>query len=86
VLDDSATKIALVVVDTCLMTQVLIDEAKQLASKQCGIATNHMMVSATHTHSAPAAMACLGTRVDKEYAAWLPAKIAESIVAARASR
>ncbi len=82
VLDDSKTKIALVVVDTCMMTQTLLDEAKQLASQRCGIATNHMMVSATHTHSAPAAMACLGTRVDKEYAALLPSKIADSIVAA----
>ena len=30
------------------------------------------MVSATHTHSAPAAMGCLGTRLDKDYAEWLP--------------
>ncbi len=29
-------------------------------------------------------MACLGTRQDKAYAAWLPGKIAESIVAADA--
>ncbi len=82
VLDDSQTKIALVVVDTCMMTQALIDDAKQLASQRCGIAMDHMMVSATHTHSAPSAMACLGTRVDKEYAALLPSKIADSIVAA----
>ena len=82
VLDDSESRIALVVVDTCMMTQSLIDEAKQLASQRCKIATNQMMVSATHTHSAPAAMACLGTRADKEYAASLPSKIAEAIVSA----
>ena len=40
------------------------------------------MVSATHTHSAPASMACLGTRQDEDYAAWLPGRIAEGIVAA----
>ena len=84
VLDDGTTKIALTIVDTCMMTQALIDEAKELASKRCGIPVNKMMVSATHTHSAPAAMACLGTRLDKAYAAWLPSKIAESIVAAHA--
>ena len=82
VLDDGKTKIAFAIVDTCMMTQSLIDEAKQLASRQCGIPVDHMMVSATHTHSAPAAMGCLGTRQDKDYAAWLPAKIAEGIVAA----
>lgn len=82
VLDDGKTKIAFAIVDTCMMTRQLIDEAKQLASQQCGIPVDHMMVSATHTHSAPAAMGCLGTRQDKDYAAWLPGKIAEGIVAA----
>ena len=84
VLDDGKTTICLTVVDTCMMTQSLIDEAKQLANKQCKIPVSNMMVSATHTHSAPAAMACLGTRLDKAYAEWLPDKIAESIVAAHA--
>jgi putative membrane-bound dehydrogenase-like protein len=41
-----------------------------------------MMVSATHTHSAPAAMACLGTRQDKAYAEWLPGRIAAAIIGA----
>ncbi len=82
VLGDGKTKIAMVIVDTCMMTQRLIDDAKQLAAGQCDIPVDHMMVSATHTHSAPAAMSCLGTREDKEYAAMLPGKIAEAIVAA----
>ena len=82
VLDDGKTKIAFAIVDTCMMTQALIDEAKALASTLCGILTDHMMVSATHTHSAPAAMACLGTRLDKDYAAFLVPKIAEGIAAA----
>ena len=82
IIENDATKIALVIVDTCMMTQSLIDEAKQTASLATGMPTNHIMVSATHTHSAPAAMACLGTRQDKAYATWLPGKIAEAIVAA----
>ena len=82
VFDDGKTKIAFAIVDTCMMTQSLIDEAKALASRQCGIPVDHMMVSATHTHSAPAAMGCLGTRLDKGYAEFLVPKIAEGIVAA----
>lgn len=81
-LDDGRTKIVFAIVDTCMMTQSLIDAAKQLATGPSGIPTERMMVSATHTHSAPAAMACLGTRQDPDYAAWLPGKIAEGIVAA----
>ncbi len=84
VLDDGRTRIAFAIVDTCMMTQSLIDEAKRQASAQSGIPTDRMMVSATHTHSAPAAMGCLGTRQDPDYAAWLPGKIAEGLVAATA--
>lgn len=82
VLDDGVTKIAFAIVDTCMMEQSLIDEAKGLASKECGIPMDHMMVSATHTHSAPAAMGCLGTRKDTVYGQYLIPKIAEGIVAA----
>ncbi len=82
VVDDGKMKIAFAIVDTCMMEQSLIDEAKELASKHCGIPVDRMMVSATHTHSAPAAMGCLGTRKDSVYAKFLTPKIAEAIVAA----
>ena len=88
VLDDGGgeerepVRIALVVVDSCMMPQSLIDEAKVLAAKECGMPIERMMVSATHTHAAPAAMGCLGTRQDAPYAARLPAAIAEAILAA----
>jgi putative membrane-bound dehydrogenase-like protein len=82
VLDDGKMKIAFAIVDTCMMEQSLIDEAKGIAAKQCGIPVERMMVSATHTHSAPAAMGCLGTRKDTVYAKFLTPKIAEAIVAA----
>ena len=88
VLDDGggegrgAVRIALVVVDSCMMPQTLIDEAKSQAAARCSIPIERMMVSATHTHSAPAAMSCLGTRLDAAYAARLPEAIADAIVAA----
>lgn len=85
VLDDGKMKIAFAIVDTCMMEQSLIDEAKGIAAKQCGIPVDRMMVSATHTHSAPAAMGCLGTRKDTAYAKFLTPKIAEAIVAANAA-
>jgi putative membrane-bound dehydrogenase-like protein len=85
VLDDGKMKIAFAIVDTCMIEQSLIDEAKGIAAKQCGIPVDRMMVSATHTHSAPAAMGCLGTRKDTVYAKFLTPKIAEAIVAANAA-
>jgi len=53
VLDDGTTKLAIVVVDSCMMPRELIDAAKALASKKTGIPTTNMMISATHTHTAP---------------------------------
>jgi putative membrane-bound dehydrogenase-like protein len=85
VLDDGATKIAIVVVDSCMMPRDLLDQAKKEASEKTGIPTEHMLISATHTHSAPACMGGLGTRVDEAYAKFLPGKIAESIVMASAN-
>src|SRR5207249_8729439 len=75
VLDDGATRIAIAVVDTCMMSRELIDRAKDIARQATGIPTERMLVSATHTHSAPSAMACLGSRQDTNYAAFLVPRI-----------
>jgi hypothetical protein len=82
VLDDGQTRLALCVVDTCMMPRDLIDQAKNLAAKATGIPTDRICISATHTHSAPSAMACLGSRVDPDYAASLPPRLAEAIAGA----
>lgn len=79
VLDDGATRLALAVVDTCMMPRDLIDRAKASAQGRTGIPRERMLVSATHTHSAPSAMGCLGSRVDPRYAAYLPERIAQAI-------
>jgi len=75
-------RLAFAVVDSCMLPQSLVDEAKALAAARCGIPPERMLVSVTHTHAAPAAMGCLGTRVDAAYAARLPAAIAAAIGAA----
>src|SRR5213593_2744029 len=46
VLDDGTTKVALVVVDSCMMPRDLLDEAKELASRATGIPTSRMLISA----------------------------------------
>ena len=81
-LDDGTTRLVLCVVDTCMMSRDLIDRAKADASKATGMPTERMLVSATHTHSAPSAMGCLGSRVDPAYAAFLPGRITAAIVGA----
>src|SRR5215207_3823685 len=79
-LDNGPTRIVLCVVDTCMIPRNLIDQAKTEASKRCGVPVERMLVSATHTHSAPSAMGCLGSRVDPAYARFLPGRIAAGMV------
>ena len=79
VLDDSRVRLAIVVVDNCLMPRELLDEAKALAHKACGIAIERVLIAATHTHSAPSVAGALGTPADEAYAKYLPGRIAEGI-------
>ena len=79
VLASGPTRVAIVVVDTCLMPRTLIDKAKALAAAKTGIPVENMLVSATHTHTAPAVTGALGCPGDVEYIKVLPGKIAEGI-------
>ena len=86
VLDDRVTRLAIVVVDSCMVPMDLCDEAKRLASDKTGIPVDRILISATHAHSAPSAMNyCLGTRADPRYRKFLPAKLAKSIIDANAA-
>jgi neutral ceramidase len=53
VLDDGKTSLALVLVDNLGLSPALIVEAKQLASERTGIPVEKILISSTHTHSAP---------------------------------
>jgi neutral ceramidase len=83
VLDDGANQVAIVIVDSCMIPRSLLDEAKELASKATGIPTNHMLISATHAHSAPSSYGCLGTDADPKYIKFLPPQIAKGITYAQ---
>ncbi len=85
VLDDGTTKLALVVVDSCMLPRDLLDKAKELAKAKTGIPTSHMLISATHTHSAPTSTGVFQSNPDEKYVAWLPGKIAEGIEKANAN-
>lgn len=79
VLSRGEVELAIVVVDSCMLPRMLLDEIKGMAAKATGIPVDRMLISATHTHTAPAAMSCLGTDADPEYQAHLRLKIVEAI-------
>ncbi|MCC9607905.1 HEAT repeat domain-containing protein [Blastopirellula sp. JC732] len=83
VVSDGASQLAIVVTDSCMLPKDLIDSAKQLASEQTKIPTDRILMSATHTHSAPSSMGALGTEPDETYTPYLRIKLAEAIVTAQ---
>lgn len=82
VLDDGATPLALAVVDSCMIAREDLDAAKAIASRVTGISVSNMMISSTHTHTAPAVYGCHGNDAEPEYRAYIIPHIAESIVQA----
>lgn len=84
VLDDGAVRAAIVVCDICLISRGIFDAAKAEASRQTGIPVNRMMMSATHTHTAPTAVPLAQCNPSPEYVAQLTAGIAKAVVEANA--
>ncbi|HLW64462.1 MAG TPA: hypothetical protein VKS79_04020 [Gemmataceae bacterium] len=82
VLDDGQTKLAIVVVDSCMVPREIFDAAKERASKTTSIPVNHMLMSATHTHTAPTLGGVFQSEPDEEYRKFLTEKIAEGVAKA----
>jgi hypothetical protein len=84
VVADETSQLAIVVVDSCMMGRVLLDDVKALTAIRTGIPANRILISATHTHTAPASMGCLGTDADPAYVPVLREKLVEAIATAQA--
>ena len=68
-----------------MLPRPYLDEVKQLASGRTNIRPDRMLIAATHAHSAPAVMGCLGTGVDTTYLPYLRERIAQSLASAEAN-
>lgn len=79
VLDDGTTKLAIVVVDSCMIPKDLMDAAKALAQKKTGIPAGNILISATHTHTAPTVAGVFQSDPDEGYARFLTERIATGI-------
>lgn len=86
VLDDGKTSLAIVIVDSCMLPRELIDAAKKRAEQLTGIPASNMLISATHTHTAPTSTGVFQSDPDAKYVAFLSGKIADGIAKAHANR
>jgi hypothetical protein len=85
VLDDGQTRLALAVCDSCMIPRELMDEAKSRASRSTGIPVDHMLISATHTHTAPTVSGVFQSDPDRDYQQYLIGQIAKGIEKAQAN-
>ena len=82
VLDDGHERLAIVVVDSCMLPRPLLDEIKLLVTRQTPLKANRILISVTHCHSAPSAMGKPGVDLEESYIPYLRKQVVEAIVAA----
>lgn len=82
VLESGGTKIAFAIVDSCMVSREIFDAAKEKAAAATGIPTSHMLMSATHTHTAVTVTPAFQSRVETDYVPYLVEQIAAGIVEA----
>ncbi|MCO8124010.1 hypothetical protein NHH03_19860 [Stieleria sp. TO1_6] len=79
------SEIGMVVVDSCMIPKEIIDDVKHRVAAQTKLRADQIMISATHTHTAPSAFGALGTDPDLSYIPLLRERIIESLVTAEAN-
>ncbi|MES2736996.1 MAG: neutral/alkaline non-lysosomal ceramidase N-terminal domain-containing protein [Verrucomicrobiota bacterium] len=81
-LHDGQRALVYVVVDACMIPREICEDAKALASKETGIPTAHILISATHTHSAATLAGVFQSDPDPEYVKTVAPRIAAGIAQA----
>ncbi len=82
VLSDGRTTMAIVVNDACIIERSVYDAAKVIAQRDTGIPTDHMLMSATHSHAAVRAMHIGDGPLDDEYHEFLAQQMAAAVIEA----
>ena len=79
VLDDGKTRLAFAVCDVRMIGRPVVDAAKQLVSQSIGLPADQILISATHTHSAPGVIGIHWNDLDRWYADFVARRIADGI-------
>lgn len=78
-LDDGKTRLVLVVVDSCVIGRDIFDEAKEMVVKGTGLPKEHLLMSATHSHSCGTMQAVGQSDPDPLYQRFVARRIADGV-------
>ncbi|QDV45316.1 Neutral/alkaline non-lysosomal ceramidase [Stieleria neptunia] len=83
VLSDGNETIAITIVDSCMLPTDICEAIKAKVADEIPLPPDRILISATHTHSAPSVMSyCLGSSRDEAYVEFVVPQIAQAIVSA----
>lgn len=85
VLDDVATRVAIVSVDLIGVDRSMVERIRAGVAERAGIAPDHLMVSATHTHGGPRGLIALRASADESLITATVRQIVGGVAAAAAS-
>lgn len=79
VLDNGRARLAIAQVDSCVIPREVLDRAKAAIADRAGIPASHVLLSATHSHSAPPAAHLFQSQADPKYTEWLAVRTADAV-------
>lgn len=79
VLDDGHERVALVVVDSCMIPALIHDAAKELIQGATMLPLDRVLVSATHAHSCPTVAGVFQSEPDAQYSEFLAIRLADGV-------
>jgi hypothetical protein len=90
VFEKGGVEVALVACDVVSLPREIIEEARRIVQQNTGIPADHVMISATHSHTGPVILTTPSRynlqgdakRITEEYTRALPARIAQAVEAA----
>jgi hypothetical protein len=79
VLDNGEARIALVVLDLIAARKEWLGEIKHQVHGHTGIPLSHILISCTHTHSAPTPVNVFQSNPEKDYLIWAAPRVADCV-------
>src|SRR5262245_7379302 len=78
-LEGGGDRIALVIVDSCMLPRGVVDDAKRQIREALGLPSERILIAATHSHSTGAATPVFQSDPDPAYPSFLARRISDAV-------